>query len=74
MGLDVFVRKDCPHWIVIVTPEAELPTAVLRGISYSGLPYRYCIYTGSSPLRTRAVLRLDRVARIKEGQGQLFSR
>jgi len=25
-------------------------------------------------LRTRAVLRPDRVARIKEGQGQLFSR
>ena len=45
----VFVRKEGPHWIAIVTPEAELPTAVLRGISYSGLPNRYCIYTGSSP-------------------------
>ena len=32
-----------------MTPEAELPTAVRRGISYSGLPNRYCIYTGSSP-------------------------
>ena len=39
----VFVRKEGLHWIAIVTPEAELPTVVLRGISYSGLPNRYCI-------------------------------
>ena len=44
----VFVRKEGPHWIAIVTPEAELPTAI-HYTGCSGLPNRYCIYTGSSP-------------------------